>query len=408
MANSFNNTQLVLDDFLIHFQNNTQFALTAGRNFTEDYKNKPMRKGDTLTYRLPYQFTAGTSLTVTPQDVVDRTRTITVDQVRNTALQFNGLEITLEDALKNPYAKEYMESEVEVIANSVESYIAQNFYKSTYNAVGTPGSAVTASTIGDARALAMKLGIPVVSSQFFGALEPDSANALANSVNNYFNTKVNTAALEKGFLGELKGVQFFESVHIGRHVAGAGAGTAATAGVKSGGLVNGAVSSGSSIAADGLAASTTAFRQGDIIFVAGVYSVNPLTKLSTGELQQFTVTADVTSTAGGAATIPVSPAIVTSGAGQNVSAALADNAAISLYDDHNVNIVYNKNAIYYAAPQLVPLDAGVIAGSSYSDKYRMALTYTKGSAILTYQAIERLDHLFGVSFNPEFAIRLMS
>jgi hypothetical protein len=83
MANSFQNTQLILDDFLIHFQNNTQFALTAGRNFTEDYKNKPLRKGDTLKYRLPYQLDVGTSLTVTPQDITDRVREITVDQIRN-------------------------------------------------------------------------------------------------------------------------------------------------------------------------------------------------------------------------------------------------------------------------------------------------------------------------------------
>jgi hypothetical protein len=407
MANSFQNTQLILDDFLIHFQNNTQFALTAGRNFTEDYKNKPLRKGDTLKYRLPYQLDVGTSLTVTPQDITDRVREITVDQIRNVALQFNGLEITLEDALKNPFAKEYMETEVERIANSVELHIAQNFYKSTYNAVGTPGTAVTASTIGDVRVKAMKQAIPM-NNFFYGAMAPDAANQLGNSVNNYFNTKVNTAALEKNFLGELKGVQFFESVHLGTHTAGVGAGGSATAGKKSGGLVNGAVSSGSTINIDGLSASEVVFTEGDVIEVAGVYSVNPLTLESTGDLMQFVVTADITSNGSGQAAVTVSPAIVTTGAGKNVSAALADNAAVSLYDTHKVSLIYNREALYYAAPQLQPLEAGVIAGSSYSDKYRMALTYTKGSSILTYQAIERLDHLFGVAFNPEFAIRLMS
>src|SRR5206468_12130841 len=70
--------------------------------------------------------------------------------------------------------------------------------------------------------------------------------------------------------------------------------------------------------------------------------------------QQFVVTADY---AGGAGDISFSPAMVSSGAKQNVSALPADNAAITIVGTASTNygqsLVYHKDAFTFATADLV-------------------------------------------------------
>ena len=70
-------------------------------------------------------------------------------------------------------------------------------------------------------------------------------------------------------------------------------------------------------------------KAGDIIFIADVYEVHPGdTKQSTGRIKKFTVTVDVSDTAG-AITMTISLQC-TGGAYQNVTARAGDNKAITV------------------------------------------------------------------------------
>lgn len=408
VTNSFSNNSVILTEFMAQFQNNLQFALTAGRNFTEDYKNKPMRKGATVQYRLPYQFDVGNTLTVTPQNTNDRVRSITVDQIRNIALEFNGIELTLEDAMKDPFAKQYQLDQMNYLANSVETYIGEKFYKKARFAVGTPGSTMNYDVVADAYTKMVAHGIPVASN-IFGGLNATAANELKKSVKEYFNTKINTAALYSGYLGELSKFQLFQTNALPRHVAGIGAAGTVTAGKKSGGLTTAQITTGSVITVDGLGATAAGnfFNEGDIIELSGVYSVNELTKQPTNDLMQFSVTANVAADGSGACSIPVFPAIVTSGKGMNCQV-IPDNTQVNLYNDHNVSLFYHREALYYASPILEAPRSLVIKGSKYDSKYRMGITYSEGADIKEFTNINRIDHLFGIEINPEFLIRGMN
>ena len=76
-----------------------------------------------------------------------------------------------------------------------------------------------------------------------------------------------------------------------------------------------------------------------------MYSVNPVSKLATSDLMQFTVVSDANSGAStGPATITVSPALISSGPYQNISAVPADNAAITVVANHTANLAFHKNA----------------------------------------------------------------
>jgi hypothetical protein len=60
---------------------------------------------------------------------------------------------------------------------------------------------------------------------------------------------------------------------------------------------------------------------GDVFTLPLVFSVNPVTKQSTGSLMQFVVTANASSDGSGNLTAIISPAIITAGPFQNVTAA---------------------------------------------------------------------------------------
>jgi len=69
---------------------------------------------------------------------------------------------------------------------------------------------------------------------------------------------------------------------------------------------------------------------GDRFTIAGIYSVHPQTRQSTGDLQQFVVLANAASDGSGFSTITVAPGITPSGQYQNVTATPNDGIAITV------------------------------------------------------------------------------
>ena len=95
--------------------------------------------------------------------------------------------------------------------------------------------------------------------------------------------------------------------------------------------------------------------QGDVFTIAGVYSVHPETKASTGVLQQFVATADATS---GATSLNVAPTPVTSGARQNVTivsagAGKALTFAGTADDALGTSLLYHEDAFAFATADLI-------------------------------------------------------
>ena len=195
----------------------------------------------------------------------------------------------------------------------------------------------------------------------------------------------------------------------------AGTGEAAgapPAGFRLGGTItNGPISAGNTFVVTGLVINSTAFRKGDIIEIAdaaNVFMVNPLTYEPLAQRAQFVVTADALSDGAGNATVFVSPEIVVSGARQNISAAIPNGAQLLLSLTHIVSIAYHSQAVVFAAPPMKELRGGVEAVTSYSDLYKLALTYSLGADIRNYQQLDRIDFIAGCTINPEFAVRIRS
>ena len=414
MANTFSTTQYILDEVFIRFINYLSYAKVANRNLEADFKNLKYATGQTINYRLEERFLGGEGASAVDEAVVQVVRPLTINKQFHTMVSFNGMELTFDRARDQPYLDMMLKPRAKTIANKVEKFICtDNLQPAVYQTVGTPGVPITQNTVFQTKAYMNKLGIPDDGNRYFSN-DPEVTAALSNALFNVFNMTVNKGALMDGFIGHLSGMDFFETNFLKRQIAGVGqAGASGVAGFKlAGTITNGPISSGNTFVLTGLVAGqANPFNVGDKIQFAAsanVFMVNPLNYEPLSQTAQFVVLTTTASDGGGNATITVSPTIIVSGARQNISAAIPNGAQLLLADDHNESIAFHNQAIVFAAPPISELKGGVEAVTTYSDLYKMAMTYTLGADIRNYVQLDRLDSIAGVAINPEFAVTVMS
>lgn len=413
-GNTFSTTQYILDETFVRFINYLNFAKVANRNLEGDFKGLKYATGQTINYRLEERYLGGLGATATSEARVQVVRPLTIDTQFHTMVEFSGFELTFDRARDQPYLDMMLNPRAKRLANLVEQFIAQtNFQTQVYQAYGTPGVPISFNTILQADAYMTELGIPEDGNRYW-ANPPAVSATVSNDLYTVFNMTVNRGALLDGFIGHLSGFDFFKTNFLVVQTAGVGqaGGTPPTGYILGGTVTNGPITGGNTISVTGLVASqANAFNIGDLITIAAasnVFMVNPLTYQPLAQTAQFVVTATTASTAGGTANIPVSPTIVISGARQNISAAIPNGAQVLLAQTHNVSMAFHNQAIVFAAPPIKELKGGVEAVTSYSDLYKMAMTYSLGADIRNYIQLDRIDIIAGVAINPEFAVIVMS
>lgn len=401
----------------IRFINYLNFAKVANRNLEGDFKGLKYATGQTINYRLEERYLGGYGATANSEARVQVVRPLTIDTQFHTMVEFTGFELTFDRARDQPYLDMMLNPRAKRLANMVEQFIAQtNFQLETYQAYGTPGVNIDQNTVFQTDAYMTELGIPEDGNRYW-ANPPAISATLSNALYNVFNMTVNRGALLDGFIGHLSGFDFFKTNFLVRQVAGtpgATGGSPPSGYVAAGTVANGPISGGNTLQLSGLASTLNQvlFNVGDIITLdaaAGVYMINPLTYQPLAQTAQFVVTQQVV--ANGSATtynVPVNPTIVTSGARQNISAVIPNGAQAYLAQSHNVSIAFHNQSIVFAAPPIKELKGGVEAVTSYSDLYKMAMTYSLGADIRNYVQLDRIDIIAGVAINSEFAVRVLS
>lgn len=421
MSNTFQTTQYILDETFVRFINYLNFAKVANRNLEGDFKGLKYATGQTINYRLEERYLGGFGATATSEARVQVVRPLTIDNQFHTMVEFSGFELTFDRARDQPYLDMMLNPRAKRLANMVEQFIATtNFQTSVYQAYGTPGVAIDQSTVFRTDAYMTQLGIPEDGNRYW-ANAPDVSATLTNALYNVFNMTVNRGALLDGFIGHLSGFDFFKTNFLIRQVAGTpSAAVAGTppAGYLAAGKTVGVTSGGNTIVVNGIDSGSVAgqvlFQVGDIITIdasSGVFMVNPLTYQPLQQTAQFVVTSQVVSLGTGVGTsynVQVNPTIVISGARQNISAAIPGGAQLYRANTSNTSIAFHNQAIVFAAPPIKELKGGVEAVTSYSDLYKMAMTYSLGADIRNYIQLDRIDIIAGVAINPEFAVRVLS
>jgi hypothetical protein len=137
-------------------------------------------------------------------------------------------------------------------------------------------------------------------------------------------------------------------------------------------------------------------NRGDVFTLAGVYSVHPVTRESTGKLQHFVCIEQVSDTTGDM-TIKVKPTIYASGRNQNVTAVPANDAALTFMGVasgvYPQNLAGRPDSIALAmVQQQKPKSAVEFARSDYKG---LRIAMMAGLDVINHSETVRADVIYG-------------
>ena len=381
------------------FTNEVKFLANVNRTYDDQYKQAGARVGNTVQARLPQRFTVTDGQALQLQSLYDQTVPITLTNQKNVAFGYSSAQATTElDNIRTRYTQPGAES----MANAADVLAYNQVVRDVYSSVGTPGTTPSATLT------YLQAGVKLTDQATpmdgrVGVLDPLAMVTLANSTQALFNPSAAISEnYRKGQFGrdQLGVSAWYQDPNRLSHTTGSY--TTSTP------LVNGGSQTGSSLITDGWASGAATLNKGDVFTIAGVNTVNPLSYASTGRLQQFVVTATITST-GGDMTIAISPSIITSGQLQTVDASPANNAVITVLGATAAasgtltataspqSLVYHPDAFAFVMADLFKPDAGCKATVVRSKALGFSLRMVEQYQIGTDQNPSRLDMLIGAA-----------
>ncbi len=402
MANSILTPSIIAKEALMQLEN----TLIMGNNVHKEYKDEFVKVGSTVSIRKPVQFVATDGTTLTKQDVEEGNTSIVVDSRKHVGWSFvtQDLTLSIED-----YSNRYIKPAMIALAQEVESSLT-GLYADVFNYAGSAGTVPnTFAHLGLAGRVLDDNAVPDGRKAIFN---PEATWSLADGLKAVFVQGKAKTALEEARMGYYARFDTYMGQSIKVHTTGAHGGTPLVKGADQDVTYAASKATGSqSFITDGWTNSTLVLKEGDIFTIAGVYSVNPKTKDSTGALKTFVVNADGTSDGSGNLTLNISPAIIESGAYQNVTAVPADDAAITVKGTAGVgyaqNLCYHPNAFALVTVPLEMPDG--VAFKARETHNGLSVRVVKDYNITDDEEIIRLDILFGVkTIYPELACRLTS
>jgi hypothetical protein len=348
VANSLLTPQIIARRALELYLNNLSFVRRINKDFQSDFDgtyngNKP---GNTMLIRKPVQFTSALGRVAFIQDVTEANTALAITQQNHVAFQFTSADFAL---TIDQFQKRYLDNAMSALANGVDAYCFNLAVQGTANATGTPGTTPNSLTpFVNAMAKLDKLAVPRANRAVI--MDPLTNASLVDNLKGLFNPgrTISDQYLSGEVSGGTLGMTWDMDQNAPTQVYGPQGGTP---------VVNGANQVGSSLVTNGwTAAAALRLNAGDVFTIAGVFAVNPMNKMSTGQLQQFVVTANVSSDGTGAATIPISPAIVATGSYQNVTNSPANGSALTVAAAAGTqspqNLVFNPDAYTFASVAL--------------------------------------------------------
>jgi len=388
---------------LMVLENQLTFTKQVNRQYDDSYAQSGAKIGDTLNIRKPARYIGRSGTTLTTEDYTETSTPLVLDTQFGVDLEFTSKDMTLSI---DDFSERVLEPAIATIANKID-YDGMQLYKYIYNSVGSPGTIPTAlSTYLDAGAFLDEEAAPKSPTRNC-IINPRMQASIVDNLKGLFQSSTEIAnQYETGNMGMTAGFKWSMDQNTATHTVGPLGGTPA---------MNGATTTGATtLVTDGWTAAAAArLKTGDVITIDGVYAVNPQSRVTTGQLRRFVVTANVSSDGGGNATIPVSPAIISSGAFQTVNALPANNALINVVGAANAvspqGLAFHRDAFVLGCADLV-LPRGVHMADRVSSK-KLGLSMR---AVQAYDITEdrfplRLDVLYGWKcVRPELACRIAS
>ena len=367
----------------------------VNRQYDASFGATGAKNGGTLNIRLPnrYSVTTGRTATTGGDNTTELSTALVVATQKHVSMGFFSSELTLS---LDDFSARYLKPAMSVLASTISSDVCVAAQSGFTNYVGTPGttpsSFLTYSQAGERLdwQTAPRDGNRSV------ILSPTAMAATVDAQKGLFHSGPKIAdQYESGVMEAMTGFDFVMDQSVQTLTAGArntayvtGAGTPLTSGTNQLLVATGA----------------NAMVAGDQFTIAGINEVNPDTKQSTGIPKVLTVGAAY---AGGAGTITLSQVIYTSGAYQNVSAAITNGLAMTFIGTASTayprNLAFHRDSIVLATADL-ELPKGVDMASRASMD-GLSLRFVRQYDATTDNFLARFDILYGVKVvRPEWGV----
>lgn len=402
MPNVLLTSSVITRESLRTLENSLVFTKFVRRDFDSKFGVEGAKIGTTINARKPIRAVSTRGQAIQLQDAVETQVPLTLDTQYQQAMEFSSMDLSLSI---DDFNTRIIEPRVSQLANDIDFDGALQ-YQNVPRAVGTPTVVPATLLVYLQAGAALDNEACPRAPVRANVISPNMQATIVSVLSVLFNPAKEIAdQYKEGTMGLAAGFKWSMDQNIRTHTVGPLGGTP---------LVDGANQTGSSLLTKGwTAAVANRLNKGDVFTIANVNAVNPKNRQSTGEARQFVVTADTASTVGGAATIPIYPAIAQSGQFQTVNALPADSAALTILGTAGQvtpqGLAFHRDAFVFGAADLV-MPRNVDMGSRVTDKQLgMSLRLIRNYDINTDRFPCRLDLLGGwATFYPELACRICS
>jgi len=391
MANTTLTADIVLKEAFRILRNNTCFINTLKPQYDNSYAQNGAKSGSDIRIRVPMEYSVRSGKNISVQANQEVAVTLSRSTQTGVDLKFSSAELTQDiDQLSELYIAPAMAT----LAADLEFKALTTAYRGTSNGIALPVTSLDRADI-----LAAGVQLDQFSAPRDGmrhvCLSPKGQADIVTDLAGLFQDSTKVAAQYRdGTMGQGLGFIFGMTQGINSMTCGSRASYATNDAGIADGDTELTVGTG-----------TGSIALGEIFTIADCYSVNPLTKQSTGELMQFVTTLAY---AGTTTTLSFLPALQSTGPRQNIAALPATAKAVTFLGTASTaypqNLAYHPNAFAFAT---VDLDMPPVAFKARKVEDGISMRLVGQYDVNTDDTYYRLDLLHGIAVvQPRFASRI--
>jgi hypothetical protein len=393
MPNQLLTIDMITAKALVILHQKCNFIGSINRQYDDSFANAGAKIGSTLRIRKPVQYTVSSGPTLQLQDTIEVQVPLAITNQTHVDFTFASSELTLQ---VDDFTNRYIEPAMAVMAASIESQVLNAMVRATYNQVGTPAAPQAFKTVLQARKMLLDNLTPQSRQWQLRINTQDNVDMVDQLKGIFQSTTQISRQYTDGVMGLSAGFEWAENTHLTTYTRGAQAGYTTSAST---------TQTGSTLA---VLTGTGTGNAGDVFTIAGVFRVHPETKVNTGVLQEFVLTA---AAAAGAGNWSIAPPITPTGARQNVSNSPGATSAIVFAGTASlasgVSLAYHPDAYTFATADLV-MPGGVDMASRVV-KDGISMRAVRQYSISDDTLPIRIDVLWGAAaIRPELGCRLLA
>ena len=370
MANNLLTPIMITREQARVLENNLTATKAVNRTYSDEFAINGAKIGATANVRIPPQYIGRTGPALSVEDAVETFRPLTLTTQFGVDISFTTADLTLSI---DDFSERFITPQMAAIANKVDTDLLALMKNFTWNQVGTPGTTPNSGlTYLQAGVLLKNQAVPM-DGQISAILSPNAEAVLVDANKGLFQQADLIADQYKsGNMGRAYGYKFSMDQNVPTHTVGPLGGAPTTTGAQSASPTFSGVTGATGanvltpfplITGSWTAAAAVRMQAGDVFTLATVFAVNPQNRQSTGQLQQFVVTAQASSDGAGAATLQILPRPIFSGPFQNVTSVTNNIPATTpltivgtASTGYRQNFVFHKDAFMMATADLIMPD----------------------------------------------------